>query len=258
MFVHVCCTKDMMPAASTSAVMFLIGSGTAVVDAAATGHQDCSSASSASSVLSCRMICMCWHGYTALLFTICQPFLWSDPVTVVKASPQECNGPRKWSSVPLRLSGVHRTSKLLGCSINTLAVSCLAGGIRRYVVRHGAAPVQRVRLCSMVDTRSMPGMLTGTDGNSNNFSFIGVPLFTGDCSPLVRVARVGWGLSWIRHSPAVPLAIRMPGIIQVGCRQRFSCFCVSCMTGRVAGLGCPSRTLQTWVVVTHGFLPFAK
>jgi hypothetical protein len=29
------------------------------------------------------------------------------------------------------------------------------------------------------------------------------------------VGRVGWSLSWIRHSLAVPLTIRMPSIIQV-------------------------------------------
>eukprot|EP00879_Flechtneria_rotunda_P033284 GHRR01036848.1.p1 GENE.GHRR01036848.1~~GHRR01036848.1.p1 ORF type:complete len:238 (-),score=49.07 GHRR01036848.1:455-1168(-) len=163
-----------------------------------------------------RLLAAFWHGLTALLFTAILPFWISDPVTVVKAGPDECSGPRRWSSHTLHLPEFHHTARVLGHSVNALAVTCLAGGIRRYMLRHGVAVANRVRLCSMVDTRSMPGLLTGTSGNSNNFSFIGVPLFTGDCGPLVRLARAGWALSWIRHSLAVPLAIRMPSIIQVG------------------------------------------
>eukprot|EP00878_Enallax_costatus_P007875 GHUV01008240.1.p1 GENE.GHUV01008240.1~~GHUV01008240.1.p1 ORF type:complete len:591 (+),score=176.96 GHUV01008240.1:225-1997(+) len=161
-----------------------------------------------------RLIVMCWNGYTALTFTAILPFWFADPVTVVKAAPEQCRGPRKWSSTTINLSEFYRTAKLLGHSINTLAVTCLAGGVRRYTIRHRCRPATRVRLCSMVDTRSMPGLLTGTDGNSNNFSFIGVPLYTGDCSALERVTRVGGALSWIRHSLAVPLAIRMPSVLQ--------------------------------------------
>lgn len=161
-----------------------------------------------------KFITMCWHGYTALIFTSWLPFWFADRESAVKASPRDCVGPRKWSSITLSLPEFHRTARLVHSSINTLAVSCLAGGIRRYLLRMGQQPRNRVRLCSMVDTRSMPGLLTGTDGNSNNFSFIGVPLFTGDCGPLARLGRVGWSLSWIRHSLAVPLAIRMPSIIQ--------------------------------------------
>jgi hypothetical protein len=67
----------------------------------------------------------------------------------------------------------------------------------------------------MVDARSLPAALTGAAGNSNCFSFIGVPLFVGEASPLARLARVSAALSWIRHSLAVPLAMRMPSVIQV-------------------------------------------
>jgi hypothetical protein len=158
---------------------------------------------------------MCWNGYTALLYTAILPFWFSDAVSVVKAAPEECRGERKWSCRTVSLSEFHATAKQLGHSVNTLAVACLAGGLRRYVQQHGQQPAQCVRLCSMVDTRSMPGLLTGMSGNSNNFSFIGVPLFTGSCSELQRVERVGRALSWIRHSLAVPLAMRMPRVLQV-------------------------------------------
>ena len=68
----------------------------------------------------------------------------------------------------------------------------------------------------------MPGLLPGSmHGASNNFSFIGVPLYTGHISPLERLTRVGRAMSWVRHSVVVPIAIRMPDLIQVG--EVFGC-----------------------------------
>ncbi|KAF6252006.1 hypothetical protein COO60DRAFT_1644430 [Scenedesmus sp. NREL 46B-D3] len=195
-------------AAAAAQMIVLLGSLlTAAAQAAAASH-------TARRVAVGVFITMCWHGYTALTFTSWLPFWFADRESAVKAAPRDCAGPRKWSSITLSLPEFHRTAQAASSSINTLAVSCLAGGIRRYLLRMGQQPRQRVRLCSMVDTRSLPGLLTGTDGNSNNFSFIGVPLYTGDCGALARVWRVRWSLRWILHSLAVPLAIRMPKVIQ--------------------------------------------
>lgn len=53
-------------------------------------------------------------------------------------------------------------------------------------------------------------------GASNNFSFIGVPLFTGEVSsPLQRLERVGRAMAWVKNSLVVPLALHVPEIIQV-------------------------------------------
>lgn len=143
-------------------------------------------------------------------------FWFADPVTIIKASEQQCSGPRRWSSVTISLQDFHRVAKTLGHTLNTLAVACLAGGVRRYLQRHGETPARRIRMCGMVDTRSMPGLLPGSmHGASNNFSFIGVPLYTGDISALERLDRVGRAMSWVRHSVVVPIAIRMPDLIQV-------------------------------------------
>lgn len=58
-------------------------------------------------------------------------------------------------------------------------------------------------------------------GASNNFSFIGVPLFTGEVSsPLQRLERVGRAMAWVRHSLVVPIALHVPEIIQVRMRRR--------------------------------------
>jgi hypothetical protein len=70
----------------------------------------------------------------------------------------QCTGRRCWGSTTISLQEFHRTARTLGHTLNTLAVSCLAGGVRRYLLRHGAAPVNRIRMCGMVDTRSMPGL----------------------------------------------------------------------------------------------------
>jgi hypothetical protein len=161
----------------------------------------------------------CWNQYTALVFSCIMLFWFADPITLIKASEAQCTGPRRWGSATINLQEFHRVAKALGHTLNTLAVSCLAGGVRRYLLRFGHAPATRIRMCGMVDTRSLPGLLPGggssMHGASNNFSFIGVPLYTGDVTPLQRLARVGRAMSWVRHSLVVPIALRMPDIIQV-------------------------------------------
>lgn len=54
-------------------------------------------------------------------------FWFADPVTAIKASEQQCSGPRRWGSVTIGLHDFHRTAKTLGHTLNTLAVACLAG-----------------------------------------------------------------------------------------------------------------------------------
>jgi hypothetical protein len=158
----------------------------------------------------------CWQQYTALAFSWIMLFWFADPVTVIKASEQQCSGPRRWGSITISLPEFHHVAKTLGQSLNTLAVTCLAGGVRRYLQRHGVTPARRIRMCGMVDTRSMPGLLPGLEhGASNNFSFVGVPLYTGDTSEVERLERIGRAMSWIRHSVVVPIAIRIPDLIQV-------------------------------------------
>jgi hypothetical protein len=64
----------------------------------------------------------------------------------------------------------------------------------------------------------MAAKVTGlTAGASNNFSFIAVPLPTDpSTAPAKRVHRAAAALNWIRHSLAVPLAVRIPSMVQVG------------------------------------------
>jgi hypothetical protein len=167
-------------------------------------------------LLPLRLLQWCWDQYTALVFSCIMLFWFADPVNVIKASEEQCVGRRRWSSVTLSLPDFHATAKASSHTLNTLAVACLAGGVRRYLLRHGQPPSRRIRMCGMVDTRSMPGLLPGSmHSASNNFSFIGVPLYTGELDPLERLQRVGRAMNWVRHSIVVPIAIRVPDIIQV-------------------------------------------
>jgi hypothetical protein len=178
------------------------------------------------------------------------PFRPADPVNAVKASPDEMTGPRAFGSVTLPLGDMQRVSRLLNVTINTLAVSCLAGGLRRHLLAHGggaaAAPAPRrwwwslkgprsgeaavpnsLLLCSMVDTRAMKrsaaaaGPAAPAAAGCNSFSFIGVPVPTGPAPPLARLAAAGAALDWIRGGVAVALAVMLPPAVQFFERDSF-------------------------------------
>jgi hypothetical protein len=86
-------------------------------------------------------------------------------------------------------------------------------------------------------------------GASNNFSFIGVPLFTGEVAgPLQRLERVGRAMAWVRHSVVVPIALHVPEIIQVCCARMNMTLCkpstiqgvsLCVLPDRVSQMGCP-------------------
>jgi hypothetical protein len=165
----------------------------------------------------CRFLHKLLAPWTALLYTMLLPVLPSDPVNSVKASPNECVGPRQWLALHLPLPQVHASAKALGHTVNAMAAACLAGGVRRYLDARGEGVPSSIRICSMVDTRAMGAKVTGlTAGASNNFSFIAVPLPTDPATaPAQRVHGAAAALNWIRHSLAVPLAVRIPSLVQV-------------------------------------------
>lgn len=190
-----------------------------------------------------RAILHLWGWLTSALFVVCMPFRIPDPVNAVKASRSEIGGPRAFSSITLPLDEMRHVSKVLGVTINTLAVSCLAGGLRRHLLQTGGGAARcwwwrraaalalggcgvdcvprSLLLCSMVDTRAMrrsgffgAGGASGGGGGCNTLSFIGVPVDTSDSAPLARLVAVGAALAWIRGSLGVLLAVLIPPIIQ--------------------------------------------
>ncbi|GBF88074.1 hypothetical protein Rsub_00786 [Raphidocelis subcapitata] len=179
-----------------------------------------------------RQLAMLWGWITSALFVLTFPLRRADPVNVVKASPEEMRGPRRFASITLPLDELRHVSKLLRVTINTLAVSCLAGGLRRHLLRQpgaaegrgGAGVPDSLLLCALVDTRAMrrakaeaaaaKGAAAPLSGGCNTLSFMGVPLHTGPAHPLVRLASVGAALEWVRGSLCVLFAILMPPVIQ--------------------------------------------
>jgi hypothetical protein len=114
------------------------------------------------------------------------------------------------------------TAKQLGVTINTLAVSCVGGGVRRYLQAQQQVVPKRVRMLVTVDTRalkSMPASSGSKDNTSrvpaNCFTYIAVPVCTGDITPVQRLGRVDKAIEWIRHSPALMLAVVMPAVAKV-------------------------------------------
>ncbi|WIA21061.1 hypothetical protein OEZ85_005383 [Tetradesmus obliquus] len=157
----------------------------------------------------------CWSGFTALLYSTGNIF-YSDPVNAVKAAPEECWGKRKIASRTLPLDDFKATAKQLGVTINTLAVSCVGGGVRRYLQAQQQAVPKSVRMLVTVDTRALKSAPAGSGKDSmsrvpaNCFTYIAVPVCTGDISPVERLGRVDRAIDWIRHSPALMLAVVMP------------------------------------------------
>jgi hypothetical protein len=149
---------------------------------------------------------------------------YSDAVNAVKAAPEECWGARRIASRTLSLDDFKATAKQLGVTINTLAVSCVGGGVRRYLQAQQQAVPDRVRMLVTVDTRALKSA-PAASGNKDNmsrvpancFTYIAVPVCTGDIAPTERLGRVDRAIEWIRHSPALMLAVVMPAVTKVRC-----------------------------------------
>jgi hypothetical protein len=105
-----------------------------------------------------------WSWVTSGLFVVSMPFRLADPVNAVKASSSETSGPRAFASIVLPLEEMRHVSKLLGVTINTLAVSCLAGGLRRHLIAAGGGgarrwplPASALRLLQLGGADAPPG-----------------------------------------------------------------------------------------------------
>jgi hypothetical protein len=155
-------------------------------------------------------------------------FYW-DPVNAVKAAADECWGDRRVASRTFSLPEFKAAAKQLKVTVNTLAVSCLGGGVRRYLLTQQQPVPQRVRMLVAVDTRALTSM-PNAGGNYNGMlkvpancfiksviTEIAVPVCTGDVSPAERLSRVNRAIDWIRHSPALMLAVAMPAVAMVRC-----------------------------------------
>jgi WS/DGAT/MGAT family acyltransferase len=120
-----------------------------------------------------------------------------DPLTALKGP---LTGTRRvaWAE-PLALEEVHVIGKLLGCTVNDVLVSVLAGALGRYLQHHGLPDdVHSVRAVVPVNLRGAD-RATGSLGNSFGMVFVELPI--GIRHPLERLYAVHAGMQQLKGSP---------------------------------------------------------
>lgn len=139
----------------------------------------------------------------------------SDSKTRFKGKPR---GTKRvaWSE-PLPLAEVRAVSWALGCSINDILMSCVAGAMRRYLAALGekTAGVE-CRAMAPVNLRK-----PGDESLGNRFGLVGVELPVGIENPLMRLAKVSERMAALKSSwePRVTLGLfdalgRLPKLAQ--------------------------------------------
>src|SRR5271166_4374899 len=139
----------------------------------------------------------------------------SDSATRFKGKP---TGSKRvaWCE-PLKLPEVKAVSRALGCSINDMLLSCIAGAMRRYLADKGdRTEGVEIRALAPIDLRE-PGDLS----LGNRFGIIAVLLPVGIEDPIERLAIVRQRMLALKTSyePAVTLGLfaalgRLPKIVQ--------------------------------------------
>ena len=139
----------------------------------------------------------------------------SDSATRFKGQPK---GSKRvaWCE-PLKLPEVKAVSRALGCSINDISLSCVAGAMRRYLLEKGdRTEGVECRAMAPIDLRE-PGDLS----LGNRFGIIAVLLPVGIEDPIERLAIVRQRMLALKTSyePAVTLGLfaalgRLPKIVQ--------------------------------------------
>ena len=132
----------------------------------------------------------------AVLDLVTQVLLKPEPATPYK-------GPlglpkRAAVSRALRLDSVKAIEKLVGCTVNDVLLTCLAGALRDYLLRRGhqLAPKLSLRVVMPVDLRAAGDELLG-----NRFGLAFVSLPVGESDPLKRLREVQQHLVHLKRTP---------------------------------------------------------
>jgi len=109
-------------------------------------------------------------------------------------------GPTKraaWTQ-PLALAEVKAVGKIMCGTINDVLLSCVAGGLRRYIeARGGSTEGLNIRALVPVNLRKPEEM----DGLGNRFGLIFLSLPLGIADPLERLHTLKWRMDAIKNSP---------------------------------------------------------
>lgn len=124
-----------------------------------------------------------------------------DPATPFKG---EIGVPKRvaWTEA-IPLEDVRAVSKALGSSINDVLNSAMAGGLRRYISRHGEPPPElSIRAAMPVNLRPLEEMAE----LGNRFGLVFLPLPVGIADPLRRLSQIRKRSAALRSS-AEPLVV---------------------------------------------------
>jgi WS/DGAT/MGAT family acyltransferase len=123
-----------------------------------------------------------------------------NPPSPLRGTP----GKRKlaaWSG-PRRLVDIKRIARLADATVNDVLVAAVSGAIHRYLLDHGAAPVD---LATMVPVNLRPAGQDLPRELGNRFALVLLSLPTGVPSPLLRLEQSKHRMDAIKHTPEAVL-----------------------------------------------------
>jgi WS/DGAT/MGAT family acyltransferase len=113
-----------------------------------------------------------------------------------------------WSA-PVPLGEIKAAAAALGCSVNDVLLSCVAGGLRRYLAQQGD-DVSGVNIRTLVPV-SLRSSATRRLGNRFGFAPLLLPLH--EPNMLARVAVVSDRMQELKHSLLPPLSLGLLGVL---------------------------------------------
>ena len=116
-----------------------------------------------------------------------------------------------WSD-PMSLDEIKAVGKALGCSVNDVLLSCVAGALREYLVAQGDA-VDGIEVRAMVPVNLRPPGREHQLGNQ--FGLVPLLLPVGIDHPITRVFEVRRRMEKLKGSYQAPLAMGLLGILGV-------------------------------------------
>ena len=114
-----------------------------------------------------------------------------------------------WSD-PLKLKDVKAIARAIGCSVNDILLSCVAGAMRRYLAEKGDE-VEGVELRALVPINLRPPGPQNSLGN--RFGILALELPVGILDPLERLAEIRARMLALKHSIEPPVTLGLIGAL---------------------------------------------
>ena len=132
----------------------------------------------------------------------------SDSETRFKGHPR---GVKRvaWSE-PLKLKDVKAVARAIGCSINDLLLSCVAGAMRRYLAEKGDE-VEGVEVRALVPINLRPP--GPADSLGNRFGILALELPVGMLDPVERLAEIRARMLALKYSIEPPVTLGLIGAL---------------------------------------------